>query len=410
MNPLLIHKIRGCFPSLDNTWAYFDNAGGSQVPKHVGDNIIEYLYETNVQHGASYEISELARHRIINARSRWSEAINANHNSEVIFGPSTTSLLQQLSLSFGNFLEAGDEIIVTNFDHEANIGPWVRLKDKGIVIKYWNINNHSRTPSLLDLDKLISNKTKLVTFSHVSNVLGGINPVQEITDFVHSKGALVCVDGVAYAPHRSLDMQKWDVDFYVFSLYKVYGPHQALLYGKKHLLEKLPGTNHYFLDGDNIPYKFQPGNVNFELSYGCMGIIDYLLDIHELHFGSSNKGTHSKITDIFDIIAEHEEKLTIPLMDYLNNNNKIQVIGNSTSSKNIRVPTISFIVLDKKSSEIPVLVDKYNIAIRWGDFYARRLITDLGLTENDGVIRVSMAHYNTIEEVNKLTSVLDRII
>lgn len=410
MIKLNLNKIRNHFPALSGDCVFFDNAGGTQVAKEVGDNIQDYLYNTNVQLGASYDISQLSGKRVDGSQQLWAKAINASDVTEVVFGSSTTALLQNLSRSMVQNFNYGDEVIITNSDHEANVGPWINMESYGIKIKVWKVNPDSLKLELDDLSKLMTDKTKLVAFTHVSNILGTINPVKEITDFVHKNGALVCVDGVAYAPHRLVDVQNWNVDFYVFSLYKVYGPHYSLLFGKKEILKNLPGINHFFIEMDDVPYKLQPGNVNYELTYGCEGVIDYFEKIYSYHFDNDVQPLFLQLSNVFDLISTHEEELAAPIINFLNSRSGVRIIGENAADKNIRVPTISFTVEGRKSSEIPLLVDPHKIGIRWGDFYAHRLIDDLNLRSNDGVIRISMVHYNTIDEVNQLIRVLDNII
>lgn len=407
LNPQIVREY---FPALKNEWIFFDNAGGTQVAQQVGERIQDYLFHTNVQLGASYEVSQQSGLRVDEAQQTWAKAINTKDVTEVVFGSSTTALLQNLSKSMMQNLKAGDEVIVTNCDHEANIGPWMEMKKHGINVKVWEINQENFQLELSDLEKLMTDKTKLVAFTHVSNVIGTINPVKEITRFVHDKGALVCVDGVAFAPHRLIDVQEWDVDFYVFSLYKVYGPHYSLLFGKKEHLLELPAINHFFIGSEEVPYKLQPGNVNYELSYGCTGVTDYLKALYSDHFSSTKLSLNEQLDKIFELISIHEEEIASPLLDFLNQKKGVKIIGETTADKSIRVPTVSFFVENRKSSEIPLLVDLHKIGIRWGDFYARRLITDMGLLDQDGIIRVSMVHYNTIEEVNKLIEVLDKVL
>jgi len=410
MKKLDPYFIRNNFPALSKGWVFFDNAGGTQTVWHVGDRIQDYLFSTNVQLGASYEISQRSGERVNEAQQTWAKAINANAPSEIVFGSSTTALLQNLSRSLVQQLKPGDEVIVTNCDHEANIGPWFSMESFGIVVKTWKINPETFALELDDLAKLMTDKTRLVAFTHVSNILGTINPVKEITRFVHKHGAMVCVDGVAYVPHRLVDVVKWDVDFYVFSLYKVYGPHYSLLYGKQQHLKELPGINHFFIGNEEVPYKLQPGNVNYELSWGSTGIIEYFESIYSQYFENNNLPLFSRLEKVFDLVSSLEEELAEPLLQFLDNKNGVKIIGERSADKNLRVPTISFFVENRKSSEIPVLVDPFKIAIRWGDFYARRLIVDMGLFENDGIVRVSMVHYNTWEEVDKLIKVLDSVL
>ncbi len=404
-----IHFIRSQFPALSGEWTYFDNAGGTQTARQVGERIQDYLYRTNVQLGASYEISQLAGDRIIEARKTWAEIIHAENHSEVIFGPSTTMLLQNLSRSLSELFEPGDEVIVTNFDHEANIGPWMNMEKNGIHVKVWEIDPNTLRPDLEQLKRLITRNTRLVAFSHVSNILGSINPVKEFAWYIHEMGALVCVDGVAYAPHRLPDMDDLDVDFYVFSLYKVFGPHYSLLYGKQKHLEILPGINHFFIGDEEIPYKLQPGNVNYELSFGLLGITDYLRSVYERHKTKEIQDLRSQVSEVYNLLAHHEQLLASRFLEFLNSKKNVRIIGDPSADKMLRVPTISFVVEGMKSSQIPILVDPHKIGIRYGDFYARRLITDLDLIETDGVVRVSMVHYNTLDEVDKLIRVLDQV-
>jgi cysteine desulfurase family protein (TIGR01976 family) len=401
--------VRSQFPALSGDWIFLDNAGGSQTLKQVGDRVRDYLLNTNVQLGASYEISQISTDRVNQSIDAISDLINANEPSEVILGSSTSMLLKILSLTLGETFEAGDEVVVTNCDHEANIGCWRSLEKRAINVKEWQVNPETLELHLEDLEQLMTPKTRLVALTHASNILGTINPIKEIASFVHNRGALICVDGVAYAPHRKVDVRELDVDFYAFSFYKVYGPHYAMLYGKKELLETLPGINHFFLEND-IPYKFQPGNVNYELSYSLLGLKDYLIRFAQTHTPVKQPeplslNTCSKYA--FNTIAQYEETLSKRLLDFLNNKPNVRIIGKTTYELQQRVPTISFVVNNIKSSTIPPQVDKHNIGIRFGDFYAKRLIRDLVLEPQDGVIRVSMVHYNSLQEIDRLVEILD---
>jgi len=408
MKSLDLEFVRSFFPALKSDWIFMDNAGGTQTVRQVPERISEYLLNTNVQLGASYEISARSGARVAEAQAKWAEVINAEDPAEVAFGSSTTMLLQSLARAFAQVLRPGDEIVVTNCDHEANIGPWIKLEDMGVIVRTWELNPETFRFDLETLGRIMSPKTRLVAFTHVSNILGTLNPVKEITKFVHDHGALVCVDGVAYAPHRLIDVRAWDVDFYVFSLYKVYGPHYALLYGKRKHFESLPGINHFFID--DVPYKFQPGNVNYELSYGLLGITDYFEALF-VHSGTSpGDSYHGILKDVFKAIAAHEETLSKKLLDFLSTKPRVRIIGEPSHGKDLRVPTVSFVVRDMISSAVTRKVDNYRIGIRYGDFYARRLIDSLGYSEIDGIIRVSLVHYNTAGEVDKLIRALDVLI
>jgi cysteine desulfurase family protein (TIGR01976 family) len=406
-----IDFVRQQFPSLAGDWTFFDNAGGSQTLKQVVQRISEYLLTSDVQLGASYAVSQLAGDRVAKAAQAMATLINAKSASEVVMGSSTTLLLRILSLCLSQTWNPGDEVIVTNCDHEANIGALVDLEKQGIKIKVWRINPDTLKLHLEDLEPLLSDRTRLVAFTHASNILGTINPVKDITEVIHRHGAMVCIDGVGYAPHRLVDVQDLDVDFYVFSFYKVYGSHYALLYGKQEHLLAMPGINHYFIGQTDIPYKFQPGNVNFELSYGMLGLCDYLSKLAQISYGEQTApDLRTQMVQAFELMSTHEDVIGDRLLKYLTSKSNVRIIGQPQANRNSRVPTISFVVDGMNSETIPLEIDKHNIGIRFGDFYAKRLIEDLGLDKQGGVVRVSMVHYNTIEEVDRLIEAFETVL
>lgn len=403
--------IRSHFPSLKGEFVFLDNAGGSQTLKSVTDRITEYLLTSNVQLGASYRVSQLAAKRLREATEAVGTLINAADPKEVVMGSSSSMLIRILAISLGKMYAPGDEVIVSSADHEANISPWIELEKAGITVKTWEVNPETLEFDLETLDQLMTPKTKLVAFTHCSNILGTINPARQISDFVHERGAHVCIDGVAYAPHRLVDVQAVDADFYIYSFYKVYGPHHAVMYGKRALLEELPVFNHYFLSKSDIPYKLQPGNVNYELSYGMLGLVDYLEAVADHHHPNVHElDSRGKMGFAFDLFARHEEVLAERLLQYLDAHPKISVIGSSKADQYERVPTIAFTVEGRKSDAITRAVDSHNIGLRHGDFYAKKLVASLGLGDQNGVVRASMVHYNSLEEIDRLTRALDEII
>jgi len=370
---------------------------------------------SNVQHGASYSISQLAGERLRNAQQAMATLVNAEDAAEIVMGGSTTALLQMLARSFSGVLVPGDQIIVTNSEHESNIDPWLSLERIGVEIKFWNFDPDDHGLRLEDLASLMGPRTRLVSVTHTSNIFGTINPIRQIADLVHAHGALLCVDGVAFAPHRAIDVRATDADFYVFSCYKTFGPHHALLYGKLSLLKDLPSQNHSLVAADNIPYKFQPGNVNYELSYGMTGLVDYLREL-AVQDGSGTGTLPDKsevgrtaVLDAFDAIGQYEERLSDRLLDFLRSKPNVKILGLDSADRKRRVSIISFTVDGVKNSEIVRRVDDHKIGIRFGHFYSARLIEALGLPSDEGVVRVSMVHYNTIEEVDRLTGVLEQL-
>ncbi|MGI3900651.1 MAG: cysteine desulfurase-like protein [Janthinobacterium lividum] len=401
--PLDIEHVRRQFPALADGFGYLDNAGGSLVLGRVADRVRDYLLTTSVQTGASYPQSRRAVERLAEARARIATLLNAERPEEIVLGPSTTVLFQFLARAMESRLKPGDEIVVTDFDHESNIGPWRALEKRGIVIRTWGLDPDTFDVSLDDLDGLMNERTRLVAVTHCSNILGTVNPVAEIARRVHAHGAEIAVDAVAYAPHRAVDVQALDVDYYVFSFYKTYGPHFAVLYGKYDKLLALDGLYHYFYGREKVPAKLEPGNTNYELAWGSAGIVDYL---DELGGGT---GDRAAIERAFDDITTQETAIGARLLDYLGSRNDIRVIGRRQAGPE-RVPTISFKAEGRDSAAIVGAVDPHGLGIRFGDFHSRRLVERLGLAGDSGVVRVSMVHYNTLDEVDRLVGALDEAL
>ncbi len=405
---LNMDHVRAEFPALHKGFAYLDNAGGSQVLRRVADRVRDYLLTSSVQLGASYSHSQDAGARVLAARRSVATLINAAHDDEVVMGPATTALMFQVTQAILPSIQAGDEIIVTNTDHESNIGAWLRLQAAGAVVRFWNVNPQTLELDLSDLQALLSPKVKWVAMTHASNILGTVNPVAQVAALAHAVGARLCVDAVAYAPHRLVDVQASGADLYVFSFYKVFGPHFAVLWGRRELLLGLASLNHYFISNDTIPYKLQPGNVNYELSYGCIGISDYLEDMGA-RLGAVGSA-RVKMQAAFDAFEKQEDLLAEQLLTFLRSKQNVRIIGLPDTSTGRRVPTISFMVDGVQSETIVRHTDRFGIGIRFGDFYAKRLVEFLGLQDRGGVVRVSIAHYNTSAEIAHLIRHLDEAI
>lgn len=404
---------RSQFPALSDAadaWAYLDNAGGSQVLATVADRVREYLLTSSVQLGASYGVSALAAERLYAGQSAIAELINAARPEEVVFGPSSTMMIQTLARAIAPKLSPGDEVVVSMIDHEANIGPWLALQASGIIIRPWKLNSETMTLEVDDLEPLMTPRTRLVVCTQTSNIFGQLIPVAPIAACAHRHGAEVCVDGVAYAPHRLVDVREWGVDYYIFSLYKVFGPHHAVLYGKYDRLLDLANLSHHFVPMDKIPGKLQPGNPNYELSYAATAIPEYLVALGERSGAPAGASRRARMLAAFDAIADHEAVLAERLLAWLRGRKDVRVIGPDSSSAAVRVPTISFVVEGFDSETVVRAIDPMKIGIRFGDFYSRRLIEDLGLAAGKGVVRVSFAHYNTIADADRIIAGLDQVL
>jgi cysteine desulfurase family protein (TIGR01976 family) len=401
--------IRARFPALHRNaggTVFLENAGGSQVPDFVADRIHRYMTQTYVQLGAGYELSQRCTATVDEAHAFARVLLNAT-DGPAILGPSSTALLNILAEAYGRTLPAGSRIILAETGHEANLGCWKRLERFGIETVWWKMDTDSFRCPLPELERLLEQPAALVALPHVSNLLGEIVDLAEVVRTAHAAGARVVADGVAFAPHRAIDVQAWDVDYYVYSTYKVYGPHMAVLYGKSEALAELEGPNHFFVPADDLPYKFEPGGASHEGCAGLLGLGDYL----KFLAGAPSAAPCDRpiVEKAFDRMRELEEPLLTMLLRYLNRHPRTRVIGCNCGGDR-RVGTISFVHDSLTSREITAAVDRTELAIRHGHMYAWHLCDALGLDEEDGVVRVSFVHYNTIEEIERLIEVFAEIL
>ena len=406
-----INFVRSQFPAfkdaLSKKWSFFENAGGSYVPQNVIDYLTKFMTSTKVQPYAEYDMSKIAGDEMDRAIELFANIINAKKN-EILIGGSTTMNIYVLSNAIKKLLTPGDEIIVTNQDHEANIGSWRRLQDYGAIIKEWKINKSTAELEIEDFEKLLTNKTKIVAVTHCSNIVGTINNLKVISGLAHKKGAYVIGDGVSYAPHGFPNVKELDVDFYTFSLYKTYGPHLALLYGKEEILKNLSNQNHEFLEGE-IPYTINPGGPNHEELVSLIGIHDYFQNLYSHHFNDEESNVRKKIDRLNKLISDHEEKIAQPILDYFSTRKDINVIGKDKIINKNRAPTISITSKNISSKKLSQLLVAENIATRNDNFYAWRCLKALGIDTNDGVVRLSMTHYNSMEDTEKVISAFKKI-
>ena len=411
MPKLDIDYVRGQFPAfkdpLSSKWSFFENAGGSYVPSDVIERLNHFMTSTKVQPYAEFDTSAIAGENMDKATNYFAEMINAE-NDEIIISGSTTMNMYVLSNAMKSLLKPGDEVIVTNQDHEANVGAWRRLADHGMVIKEWQINSETAELEINDLKSLLSAKTKIVAVTHCSNIVGSINDLKSITKLVHEYDAYIVGDGVSYAPHGFPDVKDLGVDFYAFSLYKTYGPHLGLLYGKKEILNQLPNQNHEFLEGE-VPYTLNPGGPNHEELSCLVGVYEYFINLFEHHFPGESLSVREKIHKVNKLIANHEKEIANPLLEYLNSRSDIKLIGKTKISNKDRAPTIAFTMDNKSSKDLSSELVKHGIATRNDNFYAWRCLLALGIDVDDGVVRTSMVHYNSHDDVEKLINALKKI-
>ena len=403
--------VRSQFPAfkdpLCKDWSFFENAGGSYVPKQVIERLNKFMISTKVQPYAEYPMSKIAGDNMDEATELFAKMINAN-NKEIIIGGSTSINLYVLSNALKYSLKPGDEVIVTNQDHEANISPWRRLSEVGANIKEWKIDPQTAELDMETFENLLTDKTKIVAVTHCSNIVGTINNLKKISELAHKKNAIVIGDGVSYAPHGFPDVKELDVDFYTFSLYKTYGPHLALLYGREEILKKLPNQNHQFLEG-SYPYTINPGGPNHEELASLIGIYEYMMELYKHHFNDMNISIRDRIEKINNLISIHEELVGNPILKFISESKYLKLIGKNEIKHKNRAPTISFTSSNKKSKEIADSLIASKIATRNDNFYAWRCLKALGIDTVDGLIRLSLTHYNTEDDVKKVIEALKNI-
>lgn len=404
--------VRAQFPAFRHPstgpWAFLENAGGSYVPAAVMDRLNRFLVATKVQPYGDFPAAVEAGETMDAGRARIAALINA-HPEEVVIGASTTMNVYVLAQALRPTLRPGDEIIVTNQDHEANIGAWRRLAEAGAVIREWCIDPVTGLLDRADLEGLLSQRTRLCCVTHCSNIVAAINDIPAIAAAVHAAGGLVMVDGVSYAPHGFPDVRALDADFYAFSLYKTYGPHLGLLYVRQDHLALLANQNHGFLPAGTA-LALNPGGENHEETAALQGIADYLDALHAHHLTAPEPDPRRRGAAVFALFAAQEEALATRLVDYLRDRPEVRLIGPRSGARSVRAPTIAFTVAGRRSHDIVRALLPHQVAIRSGNFYAWRCVEALGLGREDGVVRASMVHYNTLAEVDRLIAGLERTL
>ena len=393
-----LDAIRARFPALAGSTVLLENAGGSQVPGEVADAIRRYMLEDYVQLGAGYPMSDRAT-ATVDAAHRFIETlVNGSEVGKVILGPSSTQLCHLIARCLAPRIRPGDEIVLAENGHEANIGPWLGLADRGATIRWWKVDREAGDCTLAGLEAVLGPRTRLVAFPHVSNLLGAVADVEAITRRAHAAGARVFVDGVAFAPHRTIDVSRWDVDWYVYSTYKVYGPHMGALFGRADALAELEGPNHFFIPKDHVPYKFELGGANHEGCAALLALAGCLAFLAGQADGSCHRAT---IEAAFGRMTALEAPLQQRLVEGLSAIPGVRLVGPADTSVAGRVPTVSFLHARRSPSAIVRAVQERGIGIRYGHMYAYRLCEALGIGTDEGVVRISAVHYNSPAEVDR---------
>lgn len=398
-----IEKIRADFPILSTAvygkpLIYFDNGATTQKPKCVVEEIEKVYYTTNANvHRGVHHLSQQATDLAEESRAVVQQFINAEHSREIIFTKGTTESINLVAHSFcQQFCKEGDEIIISAMEHHANIVSWQLQKEiRGIRLKVIPINEKGEL-RMDEFKKLISPKTRLVSVMHISNVLGTVNPIEDIIEIAHSHDIPVLIDAAQSVQHMEVDVQKLDCDFLVFSAHKVYGPNGVgVLYGKEKWLNLMPPyqgggemisqVSFKKTTFNELPFKFEAGTPNYPDVIAFAKAINYIKNIG------------------LDSIKEYEDQLLNYCTDELKKIENIRIFGTSDNKSSV----ISFLIGNIHHYDMGMLLDKMGIAVRTGHHCAQPLMEELGI---EGTVRVSIAFYNTKEEIDKLIEGIKRIV
>ncbi len=402
--------VRSQFPVFSDpesaSWAHLENAGGSYVPHQVISILNDFFVTAKVQPYWDFGPSAKAG----KAMDRSLDLIPATFNAqkeEVHFGPSTSQNTYVLANALRPNWEIGDELIVTNQDHEANIGAWRRLEETGLKVIEWAVDPLTGLLNLSHLQGLVSDRTRLVAVTHASNLAATINPISEIAEIVHKVGGIVVADGVSYAPHAAIDVDDLGCDVYLYSTYKTYGPHVGLMFTSQAISEKVTNQGHFF-NAENPTSRLTPAGPDHAAVAACAGMVDYYDAVFEHHFSSiAGVSVRDRITKVFKLFGNHEQELMTPLIDYITSREDFRLIGSPSSTHSVRAPTVAFHSHSRSSREIYTALVNAGVSCGHGNFYAHRLVEAIGLDPEDGVVRLSLVHYNTLDEVAKALSVLE---
>lgn len=416
--PLDIFRVREQFPSLNRPAIFFDNPGGTQIARQSLERINKYLLESNANHEGAFETSQKSDAVLDEAHAAMADFYNAASAEEIVFGNNMTTLTLHISRSISREWKEGDEIVVTRLDHDANVTPWIlAAQDRGVKINWVDFDVEDGTLKLDEMEKALERKPRLLAVGYASNSLGTINPVSRIVRMAHEAGAMVYVDAVQYAPHGPIDVQKLDCDFLVSSAYKFFGPHAGILFGKRELLEKLfaykvrPATN-------RIPGKYETGTQNHEGIAGVLGAIEYFEWIGK-QFGAGAveglaergyEGRRMELKKAMIAIRAYEFELGRALLAALESVPGLRLYGLTDVRRlDERVATFSFRLKDMHPRLVAEKLAQEGIYVWDGNYYALNVTERLELEDSGGMVRVGAAHYNTVEEVERLHAALMKI-
>lgn len=401
---LPVTEIRKHFPALERVHngypvAYFDGPGGTQVPRYVVEQMSDYLYHHNANTHWAYPTSAETDAALAHAREVFAQFLNASP-TEIAFGANMTTLTLHLSRALSLNYKPGDEIVVTDLDHHANIDTWRRLKiERGVTIHAVRMDIATGQLNREDLERCIGPKTKLLAIGAASNALGTINDLKSAIAMAHDAGALVFVDAVHYAPHALIDVKELDCDFVGMSAYKFYGPHIGVLYAKCELYEQIDFPR-LVPAPDYAPENAETGTQNQEGMVGAAAAVEYLASL------GSGANLRERLRNVFRETHARNIALFTRLWTALNSMPRVKVYGPPPDSA--RTPTLAFTIDGCTSTEAARRLAEKGLFLSHGDFYAYTIVERLGLAP-EGLIRAGCAIYTTEDEIDRLVDGVDEI-
>ena len=410
--------VRQQFPALDRPAIFLDNPAGTQISRQSLERINRYLVECNANHEGLFETSRKSDEILHEAHAAMADFLNAERPEEIIFGNNMTTLTLHISRSLARNLQAGDNILVTRLDHDANISPWMLIaEDKGCNLIWVDIDVEEGTLDLDDFAKALEKKPKIAAFGYASNLLGTINPVRKLIKMAKDAGALVYIDAVQYAPHGPIDVQDLDCDFLACSSYKFFGPHAGILYGKYDLLNELkaykvrPAAN-------ELPYKFETGTQNHEGIAGVLGALEYFEwlgnqfgEVHAQIWKDAGFSARRLVyKQAMSAIRDYEFELSRALIDVVESVPGTRIYGVTDRDRlDERVPTVAFRLEQREPAKLADAIGKQDVYVWNGHNYALAIVERMGLLEAGGMIRVGPVHYNTLDEIERFGEVLRQV-
>lgn len=389
-------------PSLQGQ-AFFENAGGSYMCQQVIDRFHTIFHERKLQPYYAFKASTDLGNEMDQAHQRMARYLNVP-TDEVMFGPSTSQNTYVLAQALLARMSPGDGIIVSGQEHEANAGVWRRLTSHGMRVLVWEADPITGQLDLNTLGSLLDDRITMVAMTHCSNLVAEINPVRKVADMVHDANAILLVDGVSYCPHGLPDIDAIGADIYLFSSYKTYGPHQGVMVIRKSAHAALEPQSHYF--NRDIPSKWMtPAGPDHVQIAAANGMLDYFDALDHHHGGTDDAMRPRRVETLFH--QAERDNLRV-LLDYLGNRNDLRLLGPNDPDN--RAPTVSFTSSRLSATDIGQKLAARNIMAGVGDFYAVRLLETMGVSPEDGAVRLSFVHYTSRDEINQAIAALDDIL